>query len=183
MGIHLPIQRNMGLIRSLGRSHMPRSNWVSQLLTLGALEAVLHHQRSRPSKKPGHCNWRKPMHSSEDSAVKDKQIKLKKKDASRKLMGLWYSHHRLSTPKYSSWGVCPCSNMVSTPEDVEMISGWRRLCLPHCPDLVSRGTVYLGSVSQGHHCVWHQTTNCCFLGDLMVSAHSKGLSESHPGFP
>ena len=184
MGVHLPIRRNMGLIPGLGRSHTPRSNQVSQLLTLGTLEAMLHHQRSRHGKKPGHRNWRKPTHGSEDSTVRNKQIKLKKKkDASGKLMGLWYSHHQLSTAKHSSWGVCPCSNTVSTPEDVEMMSGWRRLCLPHCPDLMSRGTVYLGSVSQGHHCVWHQPTNCCFLGDLMVSAHSEGLSESHPGFP
>ena len=141
------------------------------------------HQRSHHSKKPRHHSWRKPTHGSEDSTVKNKQIQFLKKDISRKLTDLQYSHHHLSAPKYSSWGVCPCSNTVSTPEDVEMMSGWHRLCLPHHPDLMSRGTFYLGSVSQGHHCVWHQPTDCCLLADLMVSAHSEGLSESHPGFP
>lgn len=94
-----------------------------------------------------------------------------------RLMDLWHSRHwvpRLSIPKYSLWCVCPCPNMFYMPEDVEMMSCWHKLCLPHCLDFMSWGTFYLGYASQGHHCIKQKPTNCCFLGDLIVSVHSKG---------
>lgn len=104
-------------------------------------------------------------------------LKVTSEAVSMKLMDLWHSCHwvpRLSIPKYSLWCVCPCPNMFHMPEDVEMMSCWHRLCLPHCLDFMSWGTFYLGCASQGHHCIKQEPTNCCFLGDLIVSVHSKG---------
>lgn len=104
---------------------------------------------------------------------------------SMKLMDLLHSRHwlpRLSAPKYSLWCVCPCPNMFYMPGDVEMMSCWHRLCLPHCLDFMSWGTFYLGCASQGHHCIKQEPTNCCFLGDLIVSVHSKGWVRVTLGF-
>lgn len=94
-----------------------------------------------------------------------------------KLMDLWHRRHwdpGLPTPKHSSRCVCPCPNMFYMPEDVEMMSCWHRFCLPHHLDFMSWGTFYLGCASQGHHCIKQEPTNGCFLGELMVSIHSKG---------
>lgn len=94
-----------------------------------------------------------------------------------KLRDLWHSRHRaprLSIPKHSSGCVRLSPNMFHMPEDVEMVSCWHRLSLPHCLDFMSWGTIYLGCVSQGHHRIKQKPTNCCFLGDLVVNVHSKG---------
>lgn len=104
---------------------------------------------------------------------------------SMKLMGRWHSCHcvpRLSRPKHSLWSPCPCPNLFYTPGDVETMSCWHRLCLPHRLDFMSWGTFYLGCASQGHHGTRQEPTNCCFLGDLMVSVHSRGWARVTLGF-
>ena len=66
-----------GLSPGLGRSRMPRSDWVRepQLLTPARLEPVLRNKRGRDSERPAHrdeewpppCrNWRGPSHRNED---------------------------------------------------------------------------------------------------------------------
>lgn len=112
-------------------------------------------------------------------------LKVTSEAVSMKLMDLRHGCHwvpRLSIPKYSVWCVCPCPNMFYMPEDVEMMSCWHRLCLPHCLDFISWGTFYLGCASQGHHCIKQEPTNCYFLGDLIVSAHSKAWVRVTLGF-
>ena len=47
---------DVGSSPSLGRSHMPRSNWARepQLLSSVRLEPVLHNNRGRDSERPAH---------------------------------------------------------------------------------------------------------------------------------
>ena len=78
--------------------------------------------------------------------------------------------------------VCPCPDTLHTPDTVETMSCWHGLCLPHRLGFVSWGTFYLGCASQGHYCLKQEPTNCCFLGDLLVSVHSKGGGRVTLGF-
>ena len=70
---------------ALGRSHMPRSNWIRepQLLSSACLEPVLRNNRSRDGERPVHrdeerpplaATRRKPLHRNEDPT----QLKINK---------------------------------------------------------------------------------------------------------
>ena len=83
LGIHPGVCRTK--VRSLIwelRSHMPSS---SQLLSLCALDPLLHNKRSLGSEKPKHLNWRvalahcnerNPMEATKTQGSLNKQIKL-----------------------------------------------------------------------------------------------------------